>query len=304
MNLLRGQAPVGQDVDNGAAAHRLERHVPRQGGNAHRAARGAKQSQETVRAKRSCHRLGQGLPIGADEVPACIALHSAVDQGIVGAQFSGHLRRAALGQILGRCDDEPGVDSQKACTRLRVGKPSRPDRDVDALLDEIDVTIFEAQLHVQLEVEPHELHHQRAQAALDLGLHQGGNALGLLVVVGEELALLVVQQADLCRRDALRRAMQQPRAQRLFQLPPVLVAAGWPTPRSRSALLKEPRSTTRMSRRMAWMRSISEAKRGAPPRPCQAGIHVMPSHVLLQFELHLYDAFHQCATLWRQRWQR
>jgi hypothetical protein len=125
----------------------------------------------------------------------------------------------------------PGVEPQVARAQAGVGHLAHADGDVDALLDQIDVPVIETDVDPHGGVELHEAHHQGhqhpapeghraadAQAALHLRLHQRGHRLGFFDMVRDELALLVVQLADLGGRDAVRGAVQQPGAELRLQL--------------------------------------------------------------------------------------
>ena len=231
MDLLRRQGPAGQQRHHSTPFERAVRHVGRQRRDAHAAARGREQGREVVGAQRPGHRHRERRTRAITQVPACIALCSAVDERVVPCQVGRLDRSAALRQVSRRGHQHPGVEPQVARAQRGIGQAPHADGDVDALLHQVHVAVLEDQLDLQARILAHEAHDQRhqhappeghrgadAQPALHLGLQQRGHGLGLFDMVGDELALGVVQAADLGGRHATRAAVQQARAQLLFEL--------------------------------------------------------------------------------------
>ena len=146
-------------------------------------------------------------------------------------QTGGLQRLAAFVQVVAGGHHHPRIDAQKARTERRISQRAHADRQVNAMLDQIDITVFKVKLDLQLRMHLHEAQHQRRQDAPAKGdrgtdtqladhsrLHQRGYAIGFFNMVRDQFAFFVVQRANFGRRHTVGRPVQQTRAELFFKM--------------------------------------------------------------------------------------
>jgi hypothetical protein len=75
-----------------------------------------------------------------------------IDDGLMLAQLAWRRRRARAIEVGGRAQDEPLASCERASGQGRVHHLSHPERHIDPLLDEVDLTVVQNDLEVQLRI--------------------------------------------------------------------------------------------------------------------------------------------------------
>lgn len=156
MNLLRRETVIPEDGYHGTSTHRLVRDVPGQGSKPHVASGRQQERGEVVGPERPAHADQFNATIAPRELPSGIALNRTVDQRIVMFEFDGNRGLSPDPEVFRRGHQDPWIHTQGACTQRRIRKATHANRQIDSMLDKIDITVIETDIDLQSRIQTHE----------------------------------------------------------------------------------------------------------------------------------------------------